>query len=182
MRKLVLGAAAAVTVLLSATVYLFQQDDIVKENVEVHQAIANILPGRGVPVFYLDDDKQIALNADTLDIEGTRGIEAVSYTHLVTLSVWGVFIVGNANTAYHIGLAVSSSVRRYGVTPFGAFSLNVCCPCWCVNIGKVWVTRVASGTTGSTCCSPSLNSEEKATIRHPSKSMFFGAVNSKLMV
>ena len=37
MRKLVWGAAAAVTVLLSATVYLFQQDDIVKENVEVHQ-------------------------------------------------------------------------------------------------------------------------------------------------
>ena len=63
------------TVLLSATVYLFQQDDIVKENVEVHQAIANILPGRGVPVLYLDDDRQIALNADTLDIEGTRGIE-----------------------------------------------------------------------------------------------------------
>ena len=75
MRKLVWGAAAAVTVLLSATVYLFQQDDIVKENVEVHQAIANILPGRGVPVLYLDDDRQIALNADTLDIEGTRGIE-----------------------------------------------------------------------------------------------------------
>ena len=46
-----------------------------KGNVEVHQAIANILPGRGVPVLYLDDDRQIALNADTLDIEGTRGIE-----------------------------------------------------------------------------------------------------------
>ena len=75
MRKLVWGAAAAVTVLLSVTVYFFQQDDIVKENVEVHQAIVNILPGRGVPVLYLDDDRQIALNADTLDIEGTRGIE-----------------------------------------------------------------------------------------------------------
>jgi len=69
------GAAATVAVLLSVTVYLFQQDDIVKENVEVHQAIANILPGRGVPVLYLDDNRQIALNADTLDIEGTRGIE-----------------------------------------------------------------------------------------------------------
>ena len=75
MRKLVWGAAATVAVLLSVTVYLFQQDDIVKENVEVHQAIANILPGRGVPVLYLDDNRQIALNADTLDIEGTRGIE-----------------------------------------------------------------------------------------------------------
>ena len=58
MRKLIWGAAAAVTVLLSVTVYLFQQDDIVKENVEVHQAIANILPGRGVPVLYLDDNRQ----------------------------------------------------------------------------------------------------------------------------
>ena len=75
MRKLVWGAAATVAVLLRVTVYLFQQDDIVKENVEVHQAIANILPGRGVPVLYLDDNRQIALNADTLDIEGTRGIE-----------------------------------------------------------------------------------------------------------
>ena len=60
--------------------YVFQMYNLipnlnVKENVEVHQAIANILPGRGVPVLYLDDDRQIALNADTLDIEGTRGIE-----------------------------------------------------------------------------------------------------------
>ena len=44
------------------------------------------------------------------------------------------------------------------------------------------MTKVALETTGSTCCSPSLNSEEEAIMRHPSKSMFSGAVNSKLTV
>ena len=100
----------------------------------------------------------------------------------VTLSVCGVFIVGRANTAYHIGFAVSSKVKRYGVIPFGAFNLNVCWPWRFMNIGNVCVAKVALGTTGSTCCSPSLNSDEEATIRHPSKSIFSGAVNSKLTV
>lgn len=75
MRKLVWAIAATVAVLLSVAVYLFQRDGTVKENVEVHQAIANILPGRGIPVLYLDNNRQIVLNADMSSIEGTKDIK-----------------------------------------------------------------------------------------------------------
>lgn len=69
------AAAAAVVVLVSVTMYWMTGDVKVQEGESVHQTIAQIVPGRGVPVLYLEDDTRIELKADVEAIEESQGIE-----------------------------------------------------------------------------------------------------------
>ena len=75
-RRFVWSAAAAIAVIfLSVTMYWMLRDVRGDEEKDVHQTIAKIVPGRGVPVLYLEDNTSIELNARVQFIEEKEGIE-----------------------------------------------------------------------------------------------------------
>lgn len=110
------GAAAAVVVLcVGVALSLMTGGEKTVEKVDVHKTIARIVPGRGVPVLFLEDNTSIELSAEVQAIEGKQGIEVgkktLSYTR-VRAKIGRVYnkLVVPKGAEYHLVLADGSEI------------------------------------------------------------------------